>query len=247
MKPSLKEGDIFTSNQGCTFRVARYVKDREVYVEFLDSHRHIMKTNGTAIKKGRVKNPFFPSVCGVGFLGCGKHKAVANGSLTAEYKMWRGMIYRCYLEKRSAAYVSCSVCSEWLNFQNFADWLSSYDFKEDDWDLDKDMLGQGKKIYSPENCALVPREINSLVTDRAPAKTGLPLGVYKGLRDGTFRACITMDGEAKHLGVYGTPEEAHRSYVAVREEYVRSFADKWDGRVDPRVISALKNWTAPLA
>ena len=51
------------------------------------------------------------------------------------------MIIRCYsnnYHQREPSYKECSVCEEWLNFQNFAKWWYINYFEEGD--LDKDLL-----------------------------------------------------------------------------------------------------------
>ena len=66
------------------------------------------------------------------------------------------------------SYKGVEVCEEWYNFQNFAEWcetqkfLNAKDVKGKSYQLDKDILVKGNKIYSPDTCCFVPPEINSL-------------------------------------------------------------------------------------
>lgn len=69
------------------------------------------------------------------------------------------MIKRCYNQKcllKDNTYRGCSVCDEWLNFQNFGEWYDEnyYEVPNEVMDLDKDILHKGNKIYSPDNCVL---------------------------------------------------------------------------------------------
>ena len=71
------------------------------------------------------------------------------------------MIIRCYsnnYHQREPSYKECSVCEEWLNFQNFAKWWYINYFEEGD--LDKDLLVKDNKIYSPKYCCILPKQIN---------------------------------------------------------------------------------------
>lgn len=77
------------------------------------------------------------------------------------------MLERCYsarYQERKPTYKGCSVCDEWLNYQNFAKWYDDnyYEIKGEIMCLDKDILVKGNKIYSPENCVFVPNYINVL-------------------------------------------------------------------------------------
>ena len=45
--------------------------------------------------------------------------------MTEEYQIWQGMIKRCYnkeLLAKEPAYLECEVCSDWCNYQIFAEW-----------------------------------------------------------------------------------------------------------------------------
>lgn len=87
-------------------------------------------------------------------------------------KCWLRMVRRCYDDKfheSNTTYLDCDVCEEWLIFSNFASW-----FKEhyvEGWQLDKDILVDGNRIYSPRTCCFVPIEINSIFTNRIKYET----------------------------------------------------------------------------
>lgn len=53
-------------------------------------------------------------------------------------------------------------------------------------------------------------------------RTDLPMGVRK--LGGGFQARLRFMGKQMHLGVYGTPEEAHAVYAAKRQEVFGEFA-----------------------
>lgn len=85
-------------------------------------------------------------------------------------KCWVRMIRRCY-DKQSccSSYSKCKVCDDWLIFTNFASWYKEH--YVEGWQLDKDILAKGEKIYSPETCCFVPLEINSIFTSRVKDET----------------------------------------------------------------------------
>ena len=47
------------------------------------------------------------------------------------------------------------------------------------WELDKDILVKGNKIYSPDTCCFVPKEVNTVFTKRQSKRGDYPIGVIK--------------------------------------------------------------------
>lgn len=80
------------------------------------------------------------------------------------------MFVRCYDDKyqlRQPTYIGCSVSDDFCNFQNFAEWYSHYKYKcKYPLEIDKDLLYEGNKIYSPKTCCLLPKEINSTLNSK---------------------------------------------------------------------------------
>ena len=107
-----------------------------------------------------AKEQNYKPVYGIGindYRGVVRHKGVYIRS----YAIWASMLARCYDKsylKREPAYVGCSVCKEWLQFSVFKKWFDNH--YVDGYVLDKDVLKSGNKVYSPENCAFIPVEIN---------------------------------------------------------------------------------------
>jgi hypothetical protein len=63
------------------------------------------------------------TVCGHGYLGEGNYKVSIKRKITPQYASWSHMLERCYSEKfhiSKPKYKDCTVCEEWLKFQNFA-------------------------------------------------------------------------------------------------------------------------------
>jgi hypothetical protein len=71
-----------------------------------------------------VKDPNNKSVFGHGMIGVGKYSVLDdNGLKTKEYITWHNMMSRCYsaiYQQKHPSYKGCTVCDEWLNYQNFA-------------------------------------------------------------------------------------------------------------------------------
>ena len=119
------------------------------------------------------------------------------------YQTWKGMLSRCYDFKTQAkrpTYIGCTVCDEWLTFSNFKRWMETQD-----WEgkcLDKDILVQRNKVYSPDTCIFVTDAINVLFTKRDAARGQYKLGVYFNRENGKFKSQCNINGKQKHLGYY---------------------------------------------
>jgi hypothetical protein len=68
--------------------------------------------------------------------------------------IWMAMLGRC----ARTGHLKSEVCDEWKVFENFAAWASVRYFHGAH--LDKDVLGDGKRLYSPETSAFVSRGLN---------------------------------------------------------------------------------------
>lgn len=94
------------------------------------------------------------------------------------YIVWGSMLTRCYKDNANLTYNDVTVCLEWHNFQNFAQWYEqNCEYHMQEWELDKDIICKDCKEYSPENCTFVPHEINCLF--RQSPKRELPTGIYE--------------------------------------------------------------------
>lgn len=157
------DGTIHDSINYGKFRIIKYSNALNVEVEFLETGYN-STLHSTDIRRGQAKDYIRPSTNGVGFLGYGKHKTRENKKMTKEHADWLNMLKRCYCEKFQAKYPSykgVTVCKDWHNFQNFAEWHKVNHVTG--YHLDKDIKQQGiiDKIYSPETCCFVSAAKNA--------------------------------------------------------------------------------------
>ena len=237
MRLQLRTGDVYKTNQGCDIEIVSFESKRSVTVSFDNGHK--ATTTFQNIVKGQLKNPFLPIVAGVGFIGYGSETAFINGKDTKAYVKWVSMLNRCYRKPVKATYEDCSVCDYWHNFQNFSVW-----FKEnyiESFELDKDILVRGNRIYSPETCCFVPREVNLLFTKRQNKRGVYPIGVSLH-KEGKFASQISLgNGKSKSLGLYITIEGAFLRYKYEKECFIKSVAEKHKPYITPKVYEALIN------
>jgi hypothetical protein len=141
------------------------------------------------------------------------------------YITWYSMIQRCYDSKyqtKYTTYIGCIVCEEWLTFSNFKKWMETQDFK--DKQLDKDILIQGNKVYSPNTCIFVTGAINKLFVKNDANRGQYKLGVYFDKTNGKFKAHCQVSGKQKNLGYYLTEEEAYQAYKIFKQAHIRNIA-----------------------
>ena len=132
----------------------------------------IVESQFSNIRLGNIKNPNSISVFGVGYLGIGKWKSKNDKKVTKEYRLWVGMLRRCYSEKfhkKYPTYKDCTVIERWHNFQNFCEDIQELE-GYNDWrniialELDKMILcnamGIFPKIYSKDTCIFITKKEN---------------------------------------------------------------------------------------
>ena len=132
-----------------------------------------------------------------------------------------------------------------FNIDSFANWF--YDetngYKEG-YQLDKDILKKGNKIYSPETCCFVPQEINTLLVKNDSKRGNLLIGVRKN--GNGFQARLNINGDTKIIGTYSTQEQAFLVYKEEKESYIKYLADKIKDNISPKVYNALINYIVEI-
>lgn len=182
------------------------------------------------------------TVCGIGI-----NDADESVFATDAYQVWCNMIKRCYDEKviaRREAYRGCTVCEEWLRLSNFLPW-----YRENckpGYQIDKDILIKGNKLYSPETCLGVPRRINALFISARAARGKYPIGV--SYRYKKYVAQINYGSGNVSLGRYNTIEEAFSVYKEAKEGYVRKIAQEYydKGEITKRAYDALMRYDVEI-
>lgn len=156
-------GNTYPTNGSGDLEVISYGGSTSVGVRFIDTGFETVSTSAN-IRAGRVKDKIVPRVYGVGFIGDGVYRSGYKYEHTKAYKAWMNMLTRCYcvkFQKRNPTYKGCITCSDWHNFQKFAEWFyENYPNDNSPYDLDKDIRVKGNKVYSPDRCKFVPRKDN---------------------------------------------------------------------------------------
>ncbi len=188
-------------------------------------------------------------VFGVGF-NDGKYPAKVNGKTIKEYNLWCGLLERCYcpkLQKKRPTYIGCLVSENFKSYSYFYDWVQKQiGFGEKGFQLDKDLIFKGNKLYSEETCLFLPSELNSLLTTRKAARGILPVGVSANGNGFQAGCCTDKTSLSRYLGRFNTPELAFQAYKQAKEDFIKLQAEKWKALIDPRAYAALMAYTISI-
>lgn len=143
----------------------------------------------------------------------------------------RNMMKRCYDSNNTSgcnnkSYINSQVVvhPDWFNLYNFVLWCN--DNYIDGYQLDKDLLGNGK-LYSKDTCVFIPAILNTLLTCKSK-NDEYPLGVYKTNLPNRkpYPAAISVFGKKISLGYHTSIVDAFIR-VKIAKEYLIRNASKY--------------------
>lgn len=246
-------GARFESKSGGEFEIIEIIDKDKLKIRFLDEFQFEKIVHRRSISRDSVKNPYKPALFGVGYFGVGKYKskygtASKGHNSTVEYNTWQNMLQRCYYHKYInrtegvTCYDTVTVCKDWHNFQNFAEW---YSLKAEVFEghvvgrlhVDKDILSGGmSRVYSPETCCVVPQEINAFFVGQNRIKAvELPSSIVKstsGYRISQLHGC-RLNKEFSSL------EDAVSFRDELKQHVLNELVMKYFDVLEDRVITAL--------
>ena len=231
------------------FKILKYNDSGNVEIRFLNTGFE-MVVRLDHIKSGEIKDPYSPSVCGVGITGT-KYLPSINGVRTKEYGLWMRMLKRCYsdsFKKRRPTYEGCEVSNNFKNYEYFYEWCQNQiSFGVDGFELDKDLLIKGNKVYSENTCVFIPQEINLMMVKCDSSRGEHLIGVCWYKKDNAFVAMVSKNkGKREYLGFFKTELEAFKAYKTAKENFIKEQANKWKSQIDDRAYEALMNYTVEI-
>ena len=242
-------GKVCKSKSSGDFKVLKYNDNANVEIQFLKTGYETSATLGN-IRNGEVKDPYVPSVFGVGVVGT-KYPITVNGTLTKEYTLWQSMLRRCYSDtckNRRPTYEDCEVSDNFKSYEYFYEWChKQIGFDNEGWHLDKDLLVKGNKVYSEDSCVFIPIEINLVLTKRTALRGKYLIGVCWHKTNKAFISRVNKNkGKQEHLGHFKTEIEAFNAYKTAKESFVKEQANNWKSQIDIRAYNALMNYTVEI-
>ena len=242
-------GKVCKSKSSGDFKIVKYNHSKNVEIQFTNTDFETTVQLGD-IKIGNVKDPYVPSVFGVGISGI-KYPITTNGVKTKEYMLWKDMLRRCYsddFKKKRPTYEGCECSENFLHYEYFYEWCHKQigfgnEGNGNPFHLDKDLLVKGNKVYSEDTCVFIPPEINLLLVKHTPSRGKNPIGVYWDKKANAFIAQVRKSkGNREWLGYFKTELEAFKAYKIAKETFVKEQAENWKSQIDPRAYEALMNY-----
>lgn len=197
---------------GGEIEIVSYRRADDIDARFLETGTLVQGLNAGNIRRGNVADPFARTVHGFGYQGVGRYSFPQHRSA---YGRWTSMIARIHAPQTNQIeldYQDCSIVEPWYNFQNYCDWITKEPFYgASGYEVDKDLRIRDNKVYGPDTCCLIPKELNSLIgRDRRQNSYGS--GVRYVSSTGRYYSHIWTRGIRTHLGTFDTREEAQESY-----------------------------------
>lgn len=169
------------SNTGLQFIILNQ-KGKKAIIQFLASGS-IREVNIDNAKAGKVKDLYYPSCYGVGYIG----DVVITPYYQQAKQLWQNILKRCYSEKDPKGYKGeVIVEARWLcfanfladlpNIPNFEKWIRG-GFGGEKYQLDKDVLSGESKIYSRLTCQFITEKEN-----KSLGKKGKKLVITDGIK-----------------------------------------------------------------
>lgn len=159
--PKIELNERRESNSCGSFTII-WKQGKKCFVQF-DHTGYTKEANIDNARAGKVTDPYYPNSYGVGYLGEPKEEPYKKQA----YQLWRNMLKRCYSKKDPRGYYGkgVSVDARWLCFANFLEdvpklknfdkWLNGHKKDQPKFNLDKDLLIEGNKVYSRETCQFI--------------------------------------------------------------------------------------------
>ena len=235
-------GDTYPSNQYGDVVVRNLLSSRMITIEFSNTGT-IKEARKDTILSGQVRDNFAPKTYGVGYIGEGAFTTTKSGEHIKHYKCWNGMLERCYSENyhsKENYNGRVEVCKSWHNYQGFAKWYE--DNHIDGWQLDKDI--SKSKIYSPDTCHFLPKELNTFFTGRRNYRGDTPIGISQRVLGGSYEASIShgSKSKAKYLGSYKNLEEAFSVYKEAKTLALNKLILKYKDLLPTRTLKVLESY-----
>ena len=242
-------GKVCKSKSSGDFKILKYNNNRNVEIRFLNTGFETI-VQLTNIRNGEIKDPYSASVYGVGVSGS-RYPYKINGVKTKEYVLWKSVLQRCYsdsFKKKHPTYEGCGVSDNFKSYEYFYEWChKQIGFGVEGFELDKDLLIKGNKVYSESTCVFVPTEINLLLVKREASRGEHLIGVCWSKTHKAFKATVRRNkGKQEFLGYFKTELEAFNAYKTAKESFVKEQANEWKGKIDERVYEALMNYTVEI-
>lgn len=135
-------------------------------------------------------------------------------------ELWSSIVRRTNKEgsyqKKNTSYNYSA--NNFESYQSFASWCQTKEdyWNRDDngrwWQLDKDLLIRGNKLYSPNTCIFVPQLVNVCYSNVKAGNCGFVGVRFDSKTQKYVSRCCTHNSKKRHIGYYASAYEAHKAW-----------------------------------
>ena len=243
----MKIGDVYDTTSCGKLTIVQLESCYKVVVKFLNTG-NLRTVDPRNVRKGTVKDRYAPTIYNIGVVG-EKYPIKLDGKVAKEYSTWRNMLARCsnLQYKNFKTYKDCEVSENFKSYEHFYEWCyKQIGYNLDNFELDKDLLSKGNKLYSEHTCVFLHKEITQVLTKSNSNRGENCIGVSYNKSANKFRAYLHKNDIAQHLGYFNTEIEAFNAYKQAKESYLKELANKWKDKIDPRAYNALMNYKVEI-
>ena len=154
------------------------------------------------------------------------------------YKTWSNMLKRCYCDKdqiKNPTYKDCYVCDDWLKFSVFSEWMIKQNWRGKQ--LDKDLMIDGNKMYSPDTCVFVDSQVNSLFSNTNSSK-----GFRKSKNGERFEVRCRSEGKEVYLGSFEDAIAAKKAYIDFKVKHTKWLAEQYSEQTKKIILNKLRSF-----
>lgn len=235
------------NNYNALMRIVEYKNRNNIDVYIKDYDYIVYNTDMNKWDDGTIKCPYDKIYYNKAYIGEGKYSKKNN---PLAFQKWQGILNRTLsneTKQKHQTYEKCTICEEWLNFQNFAEWFEEnyYEIEGQRMEIDKDILYKRNKLYSPYTCIIVPHDINMLFIKHENRRGDLPIGVYWDNYKQKFRSEMKIEGKIIKKS-FKTPVEAFEWYKINKEKRIKEIADKYKNVIPSKLYIALYKYEVEI-
>ena len=236
-----RTGEVRFNTFGSEMIITEYRGCDDIDVYFPQYNHTVRKRGYRNFKKGAIRCPYEPRVCGVGYLGEGDYKSCINNVTTKEYECWLHIITRYYNPNASRYKEGYTVCEEWHNFQNFAEWYNDnyYEVEGHEMVVSCGFL-TNDKVITPDNTIFTPCAINTLRVRRGLSRN------YNKYQVMITYTTLNKEQHIEYYGLYDTQEQAKLVYKKEKERIFRELADEYKEHIPSKLYDYMKNFVLDI-
>ena len=210
-------GTVRKNSLGQPYYIESKLSKDKYIIEFKNTGTRIV-ANQASVSNGHIKDPYAPTVCGIGYKGEGN----INNKI---YDIWFNILRRVTGKHNNKStiklYEGVTIDHEWLNFQNFQRWFLENNYQIGLHTIDKDISKCRK--YGPHTSYIIPYFVNMAVMYNKDTNNKKLFGIDKH-GNGWYSELTTIIREYKVF--HDTDTKAFFCYVYMKEYYIKVLANQ---------------------